>query len=80
MWIPVNCWTYLCLFAREVVVRLHEALDACIEVAPAGIVGADNGELEAGRELQADVYLAVFAGVVGGDVGADGCGEFFAEA
>jgi hypothetical protein len=67
------------LLTSEVVVRFYEPFNARIEISPTGVVGAVDGVLEAGGELEADIYLAVLTGLVGRDIGAYGCGEVFAE-
>lgn len=74
-------WTdiYLVGFPGEVVCRLDNASDTSIQITPAGVVGGVDGKLPAWVELEGDVYLAVLAGVFGGNTAADLGGEFFAE-
>ena len=71
--------TYLVLLAAEVVVCLDKSIDARVQVAPAGIVGAIYGVLEAGGVCQANVDLAVFARLIWKNVGAHGSGEVLRE-
>lgn len=71
--------TYLVLFTREIIRRLDDAGDACVEIGPARIVGAVDGEAVARSELEGDVDLAVFAGIYDFGFAADFGGEFFIE-
>lgn len=73
---------YLVLLPREIISRLHDAGDAIVEVSPASVVGAEDGEAVTGGEFKAEVDLAVFAGLddvgfaayFGGEVFVEDCG------
>lgn len=59
--------------------RRDGALHARVDVRPACVVGAVHAIAVSRAVRDIDVDLAVFAALVGGHAGADGCGEVFSE-
>lgn len=67
------------LLAGEVVIRLHGALDAGVQIRIPGVISAVHGVLEARGEVDGDIELAVLAAGRGIGAGAYSGSELFAE-